>query len=87
MGTIFSLRLNLAINELHCIALSVLGRIRVLLAKGTGTNEINAECVPWNVLNILFDGNLPALEMALLLKETCRPCRPCKCVRLGIVAQ
>ena len=46
--------------------MSVLGRIRVLFAERISTDEIDTEGVPWNVLNILFDGNLPALEMALL---------------------
>ena len=46
-----------------------LTRTRVLFAKGMGADKVNAERMPWNVLDILFDGNLPALEMALLLKR------------------
>ena len=46
--------------------MSVLGRIRILLAERTSADEIDAQGVPRNVLNILLDGNLPALEMALL---------------------
>ena len=56
------------INHGHTVEfhMSVLDRIRVLLAERMSTNEIDTEGVPWNVLDILFDGNLPALEMALL---------------------
>ena len=56
------------INHGHAVEfhMSVLGRIRILLAKWTGTDEINAQRMPQNVLDILLDGNLPALEMALL---------------------
>ena len=46
--------------------MSVLGRIRILFAERMGANEINTQRVPRNVLDILFDGNLPGLEMALL---------------------
>ena len=45
---------------------SELPTIRVLLAERISTDEIDTEGVPWNVLDILLDGNLPALEMALL---------------------
>ena len=45
---------------------SELPTIRVLLAERISTDEIDTEGVPWNVLDILFDGNLPVLEMALL---------------------
>ena len=45
--------------------MSILGRIRGFLAERTSTDKIDAQGVPWNVLDILFDGNLPALEMAL----------------------
>ena len=54
--------------------MSVLGRIRVLLAERISTDEIDTEGVPWNVLDILFDGNLPALEMALLKRLADHAC-------------
>ena len=56
------------INHGHAVEfyMSVLGRIRVLLVERMGTDEIDAWGVPWNVLDILLDGNLPTLEMACL---------------------
>ena len=45
--------------------MGVLGRIGILLAKRVGTDWIDTQRVPGNVLNILFDGNLPTLEVAV----------------------
>ena len=45
--------------------MSILGRIRILFAERIGADEIDTWGVPRNVFNILLDGNLPALEMAL----------------------